>query len=231
VSLAILDQFCWLLKHKGSGTAVLLEVVRIFGALTSRGWRPLRTIEFSSWDGEEYNLIGSTEWVEDNMDSLRKNAYAYLNVDVAVSGQEFYAAASPVYHKALLRVLSRTSDPFLNETLRKLWDDRGSKLEGLGAGSDFVAFQDMAGTSSIDFGFAGPPFPYHSVYDNFEWMDRYGDPGFHYHKLVAQIWALLILEMADHPVLPFDMIGYSNGKSLFLSSYLSQGPFLLLTNK
>lgn len=29
----------------GSGTAVLLEVVRIFGDLVSRGWRPLRTIE------------------------------------------------------------------------------------------------------------------------------------------------------------------------------------------
>lgn len=29
----------------GSGTAVLLEVARIFGDLVSKGWRPLRTIE------------------------------------------------------------------------------------------------------------------------------------------------------------------------------------------
>ena len=34
---------------QGSGTAVMLEVVRIFGELRKSGWRPLRTIEFASW--------------------------------------------------------------------------------------------------------------------------------------------------------------------------------------
>jgi Zn-dependent M28 family amino/carboxypeptidase len=41
------------------------------------GWRPLRTIEFVSWDAEEYNLIGSTEYVEKEVDDLRANAFAY----------------------------------------------------------------------------------------------------------------------------------------------------------
>jgi hypothetical protein len=193
----------------GSGTAVMAEVVRIFGELVSLGWRPLRTIQFASWDGEEYNLIGSTEYVEGNMDELRKNAFAYLNVDVAVRGSEFQAAASPVFKKALLRVLNRTSDPVRNQTMRQIWDEKKQKLQGLGAGSDYVAFQDMAGTSSIDFGFGGEPYPYHSCYDNFEWMDKFGDPGFQYHKLLGQIWVLLILELADRPVLPFDMVAYS----------------------
>lgn len=194
----------------GSGTAVLLEVVRIFGVLVSRGWRPLRTIEFASWDGEEYNLIGSTEFVEDNIDKLRKDCFAYVNVDVAVTGQEFHASASPLFQKALLRVLDRTSDPSLNISMRQAWDERGAKLEGLGAGSDYVAFQDMAGTSSIDLGFSGDPFPYHSVYDNFEWMEKFGDPGFEHHRVLAQIEALLILELASLPVIPFDMSSYSS---------------------
>ena len=34
---------------QASGTAVMLEVVRIFGALRKTGWRPLRTIQFASW--------------------------------------------------------------------------------------------------------------------------------------------------------------------------------------
>jgi acetylornithine deacetylase/succinyl-diaminopimelate desuccinylase-like protein len=120
----------------GSGTAVMLEVARVFGDLVRKGWRPLRTIEFASWDGEEYNLIGSTEYVEGNIDRLRRDAFAYLNVDVAVAGQEFRAAGSPVFRKALLRVLDRTSDLTRNATLRELWDRRGGELEGLGAGSD-----------------------------------------------------------------------------------------------
>lgn len=193
----------------GSGTAILLEIVHIFGDLVARGWRPLRTIEFASWDGEEYNLIGSTEYVEDRLDTLRANAYAYLNVDVAVSGSEFRARGSPVFKKSLMRVLDRVTDEKKNATLRALWDERHGHLEGLGAGSDYVAFQDIAGTSSLDFGFVGDPYPYHSAYDNFEWMARVGDPDFLYHKLIAQVWALLILEFADRLILPFDMSAYS----------------------
>ncbi|KAH8662875.1 hypothetical protein BGZ60DRAFT_380693 [Tricladium varicosporioides] len=192
----------------GSGTAVMLEVVRIFGDLMANGWRPLRTIEFASWDGEEYNLIGSTEYVENNMDKLRADAFAYLNVDVGVAGKNFRAAGSPVFRKSLLRALSRTSDQAQNATLRELWDKNNSQLEGLGAGSDYVAFQDMAGTSSLDFGFDGD-FPYHSARDNLEWMQRVGDPGFLHHQVLAQIWSLLILEYADRLVMPFDISAYS----------------------
>lgn len=40
-------------------------------------------------------------------------------------------------------------------------------------------------------------------------MDRVGDPGFSYHKTMAQLWALLILELADRELLPFDFIVYA----------------------
>jgi hypothetical protein len=192
----------------GSGTAAMLEVVAIFGDLLARGWRPLRTIEFASWDGEEYNLIGSTEYVEGNINSLRQDAFVYLNVDTAVAGNTFRASGSPVFKKSLLRVLDRVSDPLQNGTLRELWDRREAQLDGLGAGSDYVAFQDIAGTSSLDFGFEGP-YPYHSSFDNFEYMDKVGDPEFHYHGLLAQVWALLVLEFSDRLILPFDMSAYS----------------------
>lgn len=185
---------------------------------------------FASWDGEEYNLIGSTEYVEDNMARLRKDGFAYLNVDVGVSGQTFRAAASPVFQKSLMRVLDRTSDPIVNESLRHLWDAGNKKLEGLGAGSDYVAFQDMAGTSSLDIGFEGPPFPYHSAYENFEWMDRFGDPGFKYHNVLAQVLALLILELAERPVLPFDMPAYASGMSIPLFPILPSFLSLITTN-
>lgn len=203
------DAWAFGASDPGSGTAVFLEVIKVFGDLVAHGWRPLRTIEFASWDAEEYNLVGSTEHVENDMERLRQDGYAYLNVDVAVGGTKFVAAGSPVFKKSLLRVLDRVSDPNQNKTIRQLWDERNGQIDGLGAGSDYVAFQDMAGTSSLDIGFDGPPFPYHSVYDNFEWMSSVGDPGFEYHKLLAQIWVLLILEFSDRLVLPFDISDYS----------------------
>jgi N-acetylated-alpha-linked acidic dipeptidase len=36
-----------------SGTVSLHEVIRGFSMLLYHGWKPLRTIVFASWDGEE----------------------------------------------------------------------------------------------------------------------------------------------------------------------------------
>jgi hypothetical protein len=193
-----------------SGTAVMMEVVRILGDLVARGWRPLRTIEFVSWDGNEYNLIGSTEYVEQNDEGLRQNALAYINLDAAVTGDTFHAAGSPVFRRLLLQILNRVADPNYNATLRNLWDRRGADMEGLGADSDYVGFQDIVGTSSLDLRFEGDRYPSHSSHANFEWMETVGDPGFVYHTLLGQILGLLILELADRPILPFDMTSYAD---------------------
>lgn len=204
------DAWCFGATDSGSGTAIMLELVHIFTELGRLDWLPRRTIQFASWDGQASNLMGSTEWVEDNMDDLRRNAYAYLNVGGAVSGTKLRASASPVFKRALLRALDRTADPISNQTLRSKWDQSRSELEGVGAGGDYVAFQDLAGTSSIDISFGGEGYPSHSCYDNFEWMAKYGDPGFGYHVVLAQVWALLILEIADQSVLPFDLETYAD---------------------
>ena len=204
------DSWCMGSVDPGSGTAVFMEVIRAFGELLTYGWRPLRTIEFVSWDGEEYNLIGSTEHVEKEIENHRANGYAYLNVDVGVSGPNFRASGSPVFERTLLQILGRLSDPYANKTLKEIWSDAGSKLQPLGAGSDYVAFQDIAGTSSIDFGFEGEPYPYHSCYESYDWMEKFGDPDFQYHKILAQVWSLLLLDLAENPMMSFDLTAYAN---------------------
>ncbi|KAK3391272.1 hypothetical protein B0H63DRAFT_558092 [Podospora didyma] len=204
-----------------SGTAVMLEVIRVFGSLVARGWRPLRTIEFMSWDAEEYNLIGSTEYVEQNDGVLRRDGLAYINLDTAVTGDTLHAAGSPVFRRLLLQVMNRVGDPNFNTTLRDLWDRRNGELEGLGAGSDYVAFQDIVGTSSLDLHFDGEGYPYHSSYENFEWMSTVGDPGFVYHTLLGQVLGLLILELADRPVMPFDMVAYADSLTRWVGELAS----------
>ena len=79
-----------------SGTASQYEMIRGLGLLLKKGWRPLRTIVLCSWDGEEYGLIGSTEWAEDFGEWMGGKVAAYLNLDSSVSGQNFHASASPV---------------------------------------------------------------------------------------------------------------------------------------
>jgi N-acetylated-alpha-linked acidic dipeptidase len=64
-----------------SGMVALEETARAFGTLMKSGWRPSRTIIFAAWDGEEWGLLGSTEWAEKHQDELRAKAVAYLNSD------------------------------------------------------------------------------------------------------------------------------------------------------
>lgn len=84
-----------------SGSAAFNEVIRGFGQALKAGWKPLRTIVFASWDGEEYGLVGSTEWVEEYLPWLSASTVAYLNVDVGAVGQNFKLSAAPLLNKAV----------------------------------------------------------------------------------------------------------------------------------
>jgi hypothetical protein len=162
--------------------------------------------------------IGSTEHVEARIDDLRRNGWGYINVDVAAYGPNLIANASPMFSKAFTRVLKRTSDPKSGQIMNDIWREKGSKLGNLGAGSDHVAFQNFAGVSSFDISFEGDTFPYHSCIENFEWAATQGDPGFQYHKLAGQMISLLALELADEPILPFDLEAYSQSVGGYVKS-------------
>ncbi|XP_069739418.1 glutamate carboxypeptidase 2-like isoform X3 [Phaenicophaeus curvirostris] len=69
-----------------SGAAVVHEIVRSFGKLKRKGWRPRRTVIFASWDAEEFGLLGSTEWAEENAKILQARGVAYINADSSVEG-------------------------------------------------------------------------------------------------------------------------------------------------
>jgi len=92
----------------------------------------------------------------------------------------------------------------------------------MGSGSDFTAFQDFAGIPSLDIGFNPYPqdavYHYHSNYDSFAWMEKYGDPGFVYHQTIAQILGLITAHLADVPVIPFSASGYADA----LDRYVGQ---------
>ncbi|TVY81642.1 putative glutamate carboxypeptidase [Lachnellula suecica] len=210
-----------------SGSAALNEVIRSFGVALSKGWKPLRTIVFASWDGEEYGLIGSTEWVEEYLPWLTHANVAYVNVDVATVGPHFKASASPLLNKVLYEVVELVQSPnqtIAGQTVGDLWD---KEISTMGSGSDFTAFQDFAGIPSIDFGFGpaaeapgdtgGAVYHYHSNYDSFYWMNTYGDPGFHYHATVAKLWALFTARLAEAPVIPLNATDYA----IALDGYIS----------
>jgi len=179
-----------------SGTASLMELARSLGALAKQGARPRRTIEFASWDAEEFSLTSSTEWGEQHARELTDRAVAYLNVDSSTSGPDFKATAVP----ALTRVLAQSARDVLG------LKDRDTEIVGnrLGAGSDYTVFLNFLGVPVADMTFAGPYGVYHSTYDNHLWMQKFGDPGFLHHAAMARLWGVVALRLANADVVPLD---------------------------
>lgn len=214
-----------------SGSAALNEVVRSFGKALQNGWKPQRTIVFASWDGEEYGLLGSTEWVEEYLPWLSHSAIAYINVDVGTNGPYFSTSAAPLLNEAIYDITDRVQSPNQTtegQTVRDLWDGH---ISTMGSGSDFTAFQDFAGISSIDMGFKGgldsPVYHYHSNYDSSYWMDNYGDPSFEYHATMAKIIGLLAAKLVEEPIISFNATDYAIG----LERYLEDTKHALVRNE
>jgi N-acetylated-alpha-linked acidic dipeptidase len=205
-----------------SGTSAMLEVGRGFGELLKQGWKPRRTIIFCSWDAEEYGLVGSTEWAEELAAELREKAVAYLNLDAAVSGPHFGASSVPSLWKLMRAVTRDVKDPKTGKSVYQQWQDRAregrpegsqmseARIGALGSGSDYTPFLQHLGIPSTDMGFGGDYGVYHSAYDSFHWMDKFGDPGFVYHVAAAQVWGTLALRLADADGLSFDYTDYAN---------------------
>src|SRR6266436_6609931 len=207
-----------------SGTSAMLEAARGFGQLLKQGWKPKRTLILCSWDAEEYGLIGSTEWAEENADELQEKAVAYLNVDVAVSGANFSASAVPSLWKLIRSVARDIKDPKTGKSVYQQWQDRArdqrpeaeqgltaeARIGALGSGSDFTPFLQHLGVASTDMGFGGDYGVYHSAYDSFYWMTHFGDPTFGYHVAAAQLWGTMAMRLADADGVPFDYTDYAN---------------------
>ena len=222
-----------------SGTAAQLEVARALAAAMKSGWKPKRTIILASWDAEEYGLVGSTEWAEANAADLQKNAVAYLNGDAVVTGPNLNMSGSP----SLLAIATETArdvaDPRTGKSVGAGWEARQrtswaqqtpvdadakedatffARLSPLGSGSDYTVFLDHLGIPSFDFSFSGGYGVYHSVYDNFRWMEQHGDPEFLYHAAGAKLWGLMAMRIANADIVPLRYSTYARDMKVDLDT-------------
>jgi len=50
---------------------------------------------------------------------------------------------------------------------------------------------------------------YHSNYDSYFWVNKFGDPGFRKHLAVAQLFGVLAVKLANMKVIPFQGVEYA----------------------
>ena len=213
-----------------SGTAAMLESIHGVGELLKSGWKPKRTVVFGSWDAEEEGLVGSTEWAEQH-DSELSHAVAYFNMDVGVAGSKFGASSVPTLKQFVRDVTKALPAPKVEPSMTlgsnpasratATPDNTGTNFRApaaqgrqdvavgdLGSGSDYTVFLQHLGVPSTDVGSTGNYGVYHSVFDNFNWFKKFGDPDFTYEQQMARVFGIQAIRMADADVLPYDYETY-----------------------
>ncbi|XP_069615346.1 N-acetylated-alpha-linked acidic dipeptidase 2 isoform X1 [Ranitomeya imitator] len=211
-----------------TGAAVLQEVARSFGAKVREGWRPRRTIIFASWDAEEFGLLGSTEWAEENAKILQERGVAYINSDSAIEGNyTLRVDCSPLLHQLVYDVTKKITSPdegYVGSSLYDSWLQKDPSLQKkdlprinkLGSGSDFEAYFQRLGIASGRARYTKnrktdkySNYPvYHTVYETFELVERFYDPAFKKQLAVAQVRGSLVYELADSTIIPFNALDY-----------------------
>jgi len=206
-----------------SGQAAMLEEARMLGELHGQGWTPKRTIIYCAWDGEEPGLLGSVEWVEDHLNELQAHAVAYINSDGNERGflfpggtqdlQTFISGVArdiqdpethtSIFQRSHLASIAKAKDAEERKDLRKRSD---LVVKAVGDGSDYTAFQDFAGIStlSVEFGDEDDGDQYHSIYDDFYWYTHFADTDFSYGRALAQTAGTAMMRMANADLIPVD---------------------------
>ena len=206
-----------------AGQAAMLEEARVMGEMHKQGWNPARTIIYCAWDGEEPGLLGSVEWVETHLDELKRHAVAYINSDTNERGymlpggtqdlESFISGVAravedpethmSVYQRSHLYSIAHAGNAEERNDVRKR---RDLEVEALGDGSDFTAFQDFAGIStlSVEFGDEDDGTQYHSVYDDFYWYTHFVDTDFAYGRALSQTAGTAIMRLAAADLIPVD---------------------------
>ena len=208
-----------------SGNVALMETARGLAELLKTGWRPKRTIILASWDGEEWGLLGSTEWAEKHAQELSTKAVAYINSDstskgwLDVSGSHSLQAfvndlmrdipdpkreKTSLFEAKIDRALSQAKTDEEKSTIERR---RYIPIEALGSGSDYTAFLDHLTIASLNMSFGGDAPDsgvYHSVYDTFYWYTHFSDTDFEYGAALSRTIGTAILRLADADILPFE---------------------------
>ncbi|NP_001075382.1 transferrin receptor protein 1 isoform X1 [Equus caballus] len=133
------------------GTALLLELARIFSDMVSKGgFKPSRSIVFASWGAGDFGAIGATEWLEGYLSSLHLKAFTYINLDKAVLGaKNFKVSASPLLYSLIEKTMQEVKHPVTGLSLYRdsNWINKVEKLSFDNAAFPFLAYSGIPALS------------------------------------------------------------------------------------
>lgn len=144
-----------------SGTAVMIEVARLFAEAAVSGMHPRRSVLFAGFSGEEMGLLGSRHYVENDPLFPLDNTTAVINLDILGGGNGYMMVGAlnfPEYYNLVAEINERY---FGHEIRRR---DNAPN-------SDHFYFGLAGVPAAFFYALEGPPVGIHSPTDVAEAMD------------------------------------------------------------
>ena len=149
---------------------------------------------------------------------------AYLYKDWSASGPSFGGGRSPTLRNLLRDVAKTIPDPSGEGSVYDVWRARAGVRAGEepamgdpGGGSDFAGFYNHLGIPHADWGFGGGNGIYHSNYDSYTFMERFGDSGYRYHAAAARVATAMMMRLANADILPYDHVEFARTMQRYLA--------------
>ncbi|WPK26317.1 hypothetical protein PUMCH_003668 [Australozyma saopauloensis] len=216
------DSVCNGASTSATSTAVLLELVKVFTSLQRQyEWSPSRTIYFVSFDATDYNLAGSSMWVNKGKKELLNQGYTYIDVNDIHVGDILSVVANPLLHDVIMEEMSKVvikSEHFQgSQNLFQLYalqhDGKTDFPSNFLENKNYVPFVNTLNIPSMDIGFRAPngmDQPLQSCLDLFENLNTNLDGRMEHQVAIVELFARLGLRLAEEPMIPFNFNRFAN---------------------
>jgi N-acetylated-alpha-linked acidic dipeptidase len=192
------DAWMYGASDPASATATVLETAQALAAMHKKGWAPAHPITFAFWDGEEFGMFGSTKWTQKHLNEIPNQFFAALYTD-GIRSHSFSANLSPGFGSALDDVLHQVKDPDSGKPVSEIRSAYNLPVYS----TDTTPMTLIAGLPTIQLNY-GITYPmYHSVYDNLNWMQKFGDPNYRYTANMAKVFSLYTIRLTSEKIIPW----------------------------
>ncbi|KAG7193973.1 uncharacterized protein KQ657_005172 [Scheffersomyces spartinae] len=212
------DSTCYGTMEGNTGSVIMLEMVKIFTALQrEHNWSPSRSIHFVSFDATNYNLAGSSEWIENKKERFKKEGYIYIDLNDAISGDDLQIQAHPVLHDIIRYALAKVkaqhtaSDNKEKQdiTLHDLYKNQNNGQDPISYNmvelKNYIPFINLINVPSIEIKYGGLQYPKGSCYDSFDNFKRMNvDKSFKKHQELVELHCYIALALAEKSLIPYD---------------------------
>ncbi|XP_067851257.1 transferrin receptor protein 1-like [Heptranchias perlo] len=218
--------------ESGVGTALLLELARVFSKMVEKGFRPRRSIIFASWSGGDFGAIGATEWLEGYMSVLHLKVSAYFSLDKAVLGRsDFKMFGSSMLHSLIQDTIKMVMSPMSpTETISQRakasnedWQE--AILMPTPVDTSVYAFLAIGGIPAVGLRFTkNDIYPYNTEEDTLEKLTQFTDGNLEaVGRAMAEVIGIAVIKLIQNHQLPLDYHKYADDLSVYINQIAGYG--------